>query len=39
MCFFFHLIWALGAAGGGGGGLPKASVHNLLMQLFTLGSS
>ena len=25
--------------GGGGGGGPKGRVHNLLMQLFTLGSS
>ena len=25
--------------GGGGGGPPKGLVHNLLMQLFTLGSS
>ena len=27
------------AHGGEGGGSPKASIHNLLMQLFTLGSS
>ena len=33
----FHLIWVLG--GGGGGGSPKGLVHNLLMPLFTLGSS
>ena len=26
-------------AQGGGGGFPKGLVHNLLMQLFTLGSS
>ena len=25
--------------GGGGGGAPKGLVHNLLMQIFTLGSS
>ena len=25
--------------GGGGGGAPKGLVHNLLMQLFNLGSS
>ena len=24
---------------GGGGGAPKGLVHNLLMQVFTLGSS
>ena len=33
----FHPIWVLGR--GGGGGSPKGLVHNLLMQLFTLGSS
>ena len=29
----------LGTRSGGGGGPPKALVHNLLMQFFTLGSS
>ena len=33
---FFHPIWVLGQ---GGGGSPKGWVHNLLMQLHTLGSS
>ena len=33
----FHAIWVL--ARGGGGGSPKGLVQNLLMQLFTLGSS
>ena len=35
---FFHPIWVLGRGGGGGGGARKGWVHNLLMQLFTLGS-
>ena len=34
----FHHIWVLGAGGGGGGAL-NAVLHNLLMQIFTLGSS
>ena len=29
----------IGCGGGKGGGSPKGLVHNLLMQLFTLGSS
>ena len=32
----FHPIWVLGTRGGGGA--PKGWVHNLLLQLFTLGS-
>ena len=34
----FHPIWVL-AARGGGGGARKGLVHNLLLQLFTLGNS
>ena len=33
---FFTLF---GYLAGGGGGAPKGLVHNLLMQVFTLGSS
>ena len=35
---FFHPIWVLGARGGWGG-FPKGLAHNLLLQLFILGSS
>ena len=37
---FFTLFgyWAQGG-GGGEGGTPRGLVHNLLMRLFTLGSS
>ena len=34
MCFSPYL-----GIGRGGGGAPKGLVHNLLMQIFTLGSS
>ena len=37
MFFTLFAHWARG--GGGGGGAPKGSVHNLLMQFSTLGSS
>ena len=35
MCF----VRVLGVCGGGGGWSPRGSLHNLLMQSFTLGSS
>ena len=34
----FHFIWVLGTGGGGGGGSQGTGTHNLVMQLFTLGS-
>ena len=34
-----YMFFTLFGPGGGGGGLPKGLVHNLLMQLFHLGSS
>ena len=39
ICVFFILFGYWVRGGGGGGGPPKGSVHNLLMQFFTPGSS
>ena len=36
---FFSPYLGIRSGGGGGGGSPKGLVHNLLMPLFTLGSS
>ena len=35
----FFTLFGYWPHGGGGGGGPKGLVHNLLMQLFNLGSS
>ena len=35
----FFILFGYLVRGGGGGGAPKGLVHNLLMQLFHLGSS
>ena len=37
--YVFFTLFGYWVWGGKGGGSPKGSVHNLLMQLFTLGSS